>query len=59
MIYNGYTIVSDNSHYKNGQHAVRTEKTYPDGYKLVCWHDVFTNAIKMVRGFGDKQVFVI
>lgn len=46
MEYRGYNITSDNTFYKNGQHAVRTQKG-----RYVCWHDTFTHAILFVRSF--------
>lgn len=44
MTYKGFTISSDNSHYKNGQHATRIEQG-----SFRCYHDTFTNAIEFIR----------
>ena len=55
MEYRGYTLTSDNTHYKDGQHAVRTEWQYPDGSKYVCWHDVFTRAIQYIRSVETQK----
>ena len=46
MIYNGFILRSDNSHYKNGVHAAKVFKC-----GLTWWFDSFTAAIGFIRCF--------